>query len=168
MPQTFTFRQLRKSPRRHSRQVLSWPPCQPTPTRCPFFHADTPVPTSSTTPATSCPGTRGYWIHGKTPSLTSTSLWQIPQAFTLMRTCPASGSGIPRSTISNFPPGLEICAAFIGAVVGFGATLNVAIIPPLTRDVLKTFAEPNLGRRRNEIRNQGLDIDSLFQNQDSP
>src|SRR5438876_7819905 len=36
MPGIFRFRQLRKSPRRHSRQVLSWPPCQPTPTRCPL------------------------------------------------------------------------------------------------------------------------------------
>src|ERR1700741_4209108 len=50
MPQTFTLRQFRKSPRRHSRQVLSWPPCQPTPTRCPFFHSETPAPTASTIP----------------------------------------------------------------------------------------------------------------------
>ena len=36
----------------------------------------------------------------------STSLWQTPQACTLIRTCPAPGSGISRSTIS------EICSGF--------------------------------------------------------
>src|SRR5215472_3315902 len=33
-----------------------------------------------------------------------------------MRTCPAPGFGISRSTISKSPPALEICAAFIGAI----------------------------------------------------
>src|SRR5215469_1802041 len=47
MPGTFRFLQLRKSPRRHWGQVLSWPPCQPTPARCPFFHSETPAPTAS-------------------------------------------------------------------------------------------------------------------------
>jgi hypothetical protein len=44
-----------------------------------------------------------------------------------MRTWPEPGSGISRSTISKSPPGLEICAAFIGAIAGFAATLSVAI-----------------------------------------
>src|SRR5207249_2719852 len=130
MPGIFRFWQLRKSPRWHSRQVPSRPPCQPTPTRCPFFHAETPAPTSSTVPATSCPGMRGYWMPGHKPSFVSTSLWQTPQACTLMRTCPKSGSGISRLTISKSPPGLEICATFIGATSGFAATLSVAINPP--------------------------------------
>jgi len=39
IPQIFALRQLAKSPRRHGRQVPSWPPCQPTPTRWPFFPA---------------------------------------------------------------------------------------------------------------------------------
>src|ERR1700726_3066784 len=47
MPGIFTFRQFRKSPRRHERHVPSWPPCQPTPTRCPFFHSETAAPSSS-------------------------------------------------------------------------------------------------------------------------
>src|ERR1700674_765480 len=60
MPQIFPFAQFTKSPRRHARQVPSCPPCQPTPTRWPFCHSFTPEPSSSITPATSCPGTRGY------------------------------------------------------------------------------------------------------------
>src|SRR6516162_809836 len=44
-----------------------------------------------------------------------------------MRTSPAPGFGISRSTISKSPPGLEICATFIGAI----ATLVVAINPPM-------------------------------------
>src|SRR5580658_6269176 len=53
---------------------------------------------------------------GQLPSLVSTSLWQTPQACTLMRTCPTPGLGISRSTISKSAPGLLICAAFIGAI----------------------------------------------------
>src|SRR5215831_9795028 len=46
-----------------------------------------------------------------------------------MRTSPAPGLGISRSTISKSPPGLEICADFIGVT----ATLVVAIMPPSDR-----------------------------------
>src|SRR5438067_13565350 len=126
MPGIFRFLQLRKSPRRHERHVLSWPPCQPTPTRCPFFHSETPAPTSSITPATSCPGTRGYSIPGHAPSFVNTSLWHTPQACTLIRTCPAPGSGVSRSTILKSAPGLGTCATFIVPI----ATV-VAIHPPL-------------------------------------
>src|SRR5215469_17917935 len=44
-----------------------------------------------------------------------------------MRTSPAPGFGISRSTISKSPPGFEICATFIGAI----PTFVVAIISPL-------------------------------------
>src|SRR5215470_5310520 len=47
-----------------------------------------------------------------------------------MRTCPESGSGMSRSTISKSVAGLEICATFIGATGGFDATLKVAMCPP--------------------------------------
>src|SRR5579864_7484919 len=67
---------------------------------------------------------------GHNPSLVSTSLWQTPQACTLIRTCPASGVGISRSTISKSAPGLETCAAFICAIF-IGTTLLVAINPPM-------------------------------------
>src|SRR5437764_7054942 len=53
----------------------------------------------------------------------------MPQAFTLIRTCPGPGSGISRSTIWKSAPGLEICAIFIFALV-IGTTLFVAISPP--------------------------------------
>src|SRR3984893_1428144 len=64
---------------------------------------------------------------GQRTSFVSPSLWQIPQACTLIRTCPAPGLGISRSTIWKSAPGLGICAAFIGAI----ATFIVAINPPL-------------------------------------
>jgi hypothetical protein len=70
-------------------------------------------------------------IPGHKPSLVSASLWQTPQACTLMRTSPAFGSGISRSTISKSAPGLEICATCIVATSGFAAMLSVAITPPL-------------------------------------
>src|ERR1700761_4055090 len=126
MPGIFTLRQLRKSPRLHDRHVLSWPPCQPTPTRCPFFQEETPSPTSSMTPATSCPGTRGYWIPGHAPSFVSASLWHTPQACTLIRTSPAPGVGILRSTIWKSPPGPEICATFIVATAIAVAAINAS------------------------------------------
>jgi hypothetical protein len=55
------------------------------------------------------------------------SLWQTPQACTLMRTCPLRGSGIVRSTIWKFAPGLGTCATFIVPT----STAVVAIDPPL-------------------------------------
>src|SRR5260370_832538 len=39
-----------------------------------FCHSFTPAPSSSITPATSCPGTRGYDMRGKRPSFVITSL----------------------------------------------------------------------------------------------
>src|SRR5713226_5019752 len=64
---------------------------------------------------------------GHKPSFVSTSLWQTPQACTLIRTCPAPGSGISRSTIWKPAPGLEIWATFMVAT----ATV-VAVNPPLS------------------------------------
>src|SRR5438034_3550347 len=70
-------------------------------------------PTASTRPPISCPGTRGYRSPGHKPSLTNRSLWQMPHASTFTRTCPLPGSGMSRSTNSQSPPGLLMCAAFI-------------------------------------------------------
>src|SRR2546428_4092803 len=42
---------------------------------------------------------------GKVPSLVRVSVWQIPQAGTLMRTWPPAGSGTSRSMISRGPFG---------------------------------------------------------------
>src|SRR5579872_6104296 len=66
----------------------------------------------------------GHW-----PSFVNSSLWQTPQACTLMRTSPALGLGISRSTISKSAPALGICATFIGAI----PTFVVAIEPPRER-----------------------------------
>src|SRR5207253_8394448 len=45
--------QLTKSPCRQYSQTKHLPPCQPTPTRSPVFHAFTPEPVESITPAIS-------------------------------------------------------------------------------------------------------------------
>src|SRR5262245_65960132 len=50
---------------------------------------------------------------GKRPSLVSASLWQMPQASTLIRTEPGPGSGIGRSTISQGALGRRTCATRI-------------------------------------------------------
>src|SRR6266567_5433168 len=70
---------------------------------------------------------------GQAPSFVSTSLWQTPQACTLIRTCPAPGSGISRSTIWKSDPGLETCATFIVAT----ATVVVAINPPVNFSIVE-------------------------------
>ncbi len=49
------------------------------------------------------------------------SLWQMPQAWTLIRTDPGPGSGISRSTISKRAFGWATCTARI-----------LGIIPPIT------------------------------------
>src|SRR5436309_2053262 len=104
------------SPRRQLSHTKQCAPCQPTPTRCPTFQGFTPGPTASMRPLISCPGERGYLIPGNNPSLVRTSLWQTPQANTLIRTCPGPGSGISRSTISKAAPGLGTCTTFILAM----------------------------------------------------
>src|ERR1019366_2195830 len=63
---------------------------------------------------------------GHEPSLVSASLWQTPQACTLMRTCPAPGVGISRSTSWKSAPALAPCASFRGAA----AICVVAKKPP--------------------------------------
>ena len=63
---------------------------------------------------------------GREPSFVNTSLWQIPHACTLMRTCPGLGLGISRSMIWKSAPGLGTCATFIVAT----ETVIVAIQPP--------------------------------------
>src|SRR4029077_19723285 len=79
---------------------------------------------------------------GQAPSFVSTSLWQIPQACTLMRTCPASGLGISRSTIWKSAPGLGTCATFIGAT----ANLVLAINPPFAKTLEISIPNDSKGR----------------------
>src|SRR5215467_10955555 len=116
-PVTLRCTHMAKSPRRHWAQTKQCPPCQPTPTRCPGLQGLTLSPTASMWPAISCPGTRGYSSPGQRPSLTNTSLWQMPHASTFTRTCPARGSGITRSTTSHSLRGLLICVACICVVI---------------------------------------------------
>ncbi len=63
---------------------------------------------------------------GQAPSFVSMSLWQTPQACTLMRTSPATGLGISRSTISKSAPAWGSWAAFIGAIPTFVVAINAS------------------------------------------
>jgi hypothetical protein len=71
-------------------------------------------------------GHPGILNPGRQPVFRKASLWQTPQAWTLMRTCPAPGFGTSRSTIWKSAPGAGICAAFIVAI----STCVVAMVPP--------------------------------------
>src|SRR5215813_7472745 len=62
---------------------------------------------------------------GHEPSFVSTSLWQTPQACTLMLTCPTPGLGISRSTIPKSAPGLVMCATFIGVIANLVVTITL-------------------------------------------
>jgi hypothetical protein len=64
----------------------------------------TPAPTSSTTPAPSCPSTTGAG-KGIVPSITDRSLWHSPAADTATSTSPGPGSRTSRSstTSARFP-----------------------------------------------------------------
>src|SRR5882757_2991980 len=79
IPTIVRLRQLVKSPRRQYSQVKSTPPDQPTPTRWPTSQTSTPAPTASTTPAISCPGTRGNLVPNRALRGIA-SPPQIPQA----------------------------------------------------------------------------------------
>src|ERR1700734_805996 len=56
---------------------------------------------------------------GNAPSLVSESLWQMPQASTLIRTWPAPGSGTSRCTSSKGPSAAAtwIARIFIGVIL---------------------------------------------------
>jgi hypothetical protein len=106
-PGTCAYLHVTKSLRLQDSQWPQWPPCHPTATLCLGFHWVTYLPTLSITPAISWPGTLGYWMAGNTPSLVKESLWQMPHAYTLIRTCVGPGSGISLSTSSKGPLALE-------------------------------------------------------------
>src|SRR3954469_17694244 len=157
MPVTFTpVWQAKKSPRRQLSQEPQCQACQPTPTRWPACHrSGTSLPTASITPTTSCPGTRGKVMPGHWPSLVKTSLWQTPQAWTLIRTDPGPGSGIGRSTSSRGPPGRETWAARIVAIrmllsVSWGVPVGVTVSPDVTqRSGLSVLVEMEVCRDGN-------------------
>src|SRR5438270_13393403 len=67
---------------------------------------------------------------GHRPSLVNTSLWQIPQACTLIRTFPGLGWGISRSTSSKEPFGR-----------GIWTTRIFATLPPFQARSRKKFSE---------------------------
>src|SRR5215470_13860674 len=70
----------------------------------PFFTEVTPGPTSTTTPAPSCPRIAGNSPSGSAPDNVNSSVWQTPVALISTRTSPAFGpSSSTSSTTSGFP-----------------------------------------------------------------
>ena len=57
---------------------------------------------------------------GKVPVTAEESLWQMPQASTLIRTSPGPGSGIGRSTSSSGASGFADLDNTHGMLLGFG------------------------------------------------
>ena len=71
-------------------------------TRSPGLMRSTSAPTSSTTPANSCPSTTpGLTPRRSTPDITSRSWWQNPQAATRTSASPGPGCGTGRSTTES-------------------------------------------------------------------
>src|SRR5688572_10226532 len=106
------------------------------------------------TPTISWPGTRGYSMPGKAPSLVNISLWQTPQAWILMRTVPGVGSGMSRSTTSKGAPGRGTWTA---SILGMGPSWVMlhARGRRLSRaDSLPFQIVPDRGRR-DQIEGQG-------------
>src|SRR6266446_5449440 len=75
---------------------------------------ETPGPTSSTTPAASCPSTMGRG-RVQSPLMMCQSLWQTPVAITRTRASPACGPCCSTSTTSSGVFALYRTAAFIPA-----------------------------------------------------
>ena len=87
---------------------------QGTPTMSPAFKSSTPSPRATTCPATSWPGISGKFGSGvQSPSTACRSLWQTPQAATLISTSPRFGSGTCRFSMASLVPILRSTAAFM-------------------------------------------------------
>ena len=110
-----------------------WPPCQPTPTRCPTRHAVTSGPDRIDMARDLMPRHRAdRRCRDRCRSTTKESLWQMPQASTLIRTLPGPGSGIGRSTSSSGDPGFSTCTARMGRTpfdVGLQPKIWLAAMP---------------------------------------
>src|SRR5512136_1239053 len=68
---------------------------------------------------------------GKSPSTVKESLWQMPQASTLIRTWLGPGSGSGLSTSSKAPFGSRTCIARMDKLLGFDLS---ALAENMTRD----------------------------------
>ncbi len=70
----------------------------------PFFTLVTPEPTSTTTPAPSCPRIAGKAPSGSAPDSVNSSVWQMPVALISTITSPAFGpSRLTSVTSSGLP-----------------------------------------------------------------
>src|SRR5512143_2005521 len=75
------------------------------PTRSPSLSSFTPLPSWTTRPIPSWPGTKGRWgFTGQSPSAAWTSVWHTPQASTFTSTWPSLTSGTGSSPmVSGLP-----------------------------------------------------------------
>lgn len=79
----------------------------------------TPSPSSTTIPAPSWPSMAGNSPSGSSPESVNASVWQMPVAFSSIRTSPALGPS--RSTVSmdRGAPDLWATAAFVFMITSF-------------------------------------------------
>src|SRR5215470_10064993 len=122
-----------------------------TTTASPTFNRETRGPVCATTPAASCPSTRGNGARVRLPSMALRSLAHRPLAATFTSTSPSRGGARSTSSICSFRPAPPSTAAVIftgtppalcrsqGGHSAFGAR------EPSGRDV---HAPPRAGRNR--------------------
>src|SRR5437870_5065852 len=137
------------NPRRHWKHDPSGMAAM-TCTRSPTRHASTPVPTSTTSPATSCPMTRGRVMLACPWWKILTSVPHVPQARTRMTRSPgpASGSGTGSSRRS---PDAYRRAVLIVLLPGLGCPLGC-----LSGCWLRRFLEGRRQDGKDHIRIRGL------------
>ena len=73
----------------------------------------TPLPTSLTTPAPSCPKIAGKRPSGSSPDKVNSSVWHIPVAFISTKTSPKRGPSKSTSIISSGFPASTATAALV-------------------------------------------------------
>src|SRR5690606_15819546 len=77
----------------------------------PGFTLVTPSPTSTTTPAPSCPSTAGNTPSGSSPDKVNASVWHNAVWVIFTSTSPLRGGATSSSTIFNGSPGAKATAA---------------------------------------------------------
>src|SRR5687767_12578173 len=100
----------------------------------PFFTEVTPAPTSTTTPAPSCPRIAGNSPSGSAPERVNSSVWQMPVALISTSTSPAFGPSSRTVSIVSGAPALCDTAA------------RTSIAPPLRDANIRTNMKTTTGR----------------------
>src|SRR4029079_16591671 len=99
----------------------------------PFASVDTPGPTSTTTPAPSCPRIAGNKPSGSAPERVNSSVWQMPVALISTSTSPAFGPS--RRTVSTTSGAPAWCATAALTSIVF-SRLSAPMVTPIIRPMI--------------------------------